>query len=78
MPMHRLCPFPPCKVVSCRRCCSGQEQDWLWREFVKSMEVSRLSPTEGEKCTEPLHVPEVCQEIFSNDFTPCLCSWFQV
>lgn len=27
---------------------------------------------EGEKCPEPFGVPEVCQEIFPNDFTPLL------
>lgn len=32
--------------------------------------MSGLAPVEGEKCTEAFRVPEVCQEIVSNDFTP--------
>lgn len=52
----------------------GKSRSGYGEGCVKSVEMSGLSPGEGEQCTEPFRVPEVCQEIFSNDFTPRLCS----
>lgn len=40
--------------------------------------MSGLSRAEGEEGSEPFGVVELCQEIFSNDFTPQLGSSPQV
>lgn len=56
---HKSWPFPV----------QGKEQDWLQGEVWEEHGDVRACPIKGEKCPEPFDVPEVCQEIFPNDFT---------
>lgn len=53
-------------------CWAGKEQVWLQGKVWEEHGDVRAYPMEGEKCPEPFGVPEVCQEIFPNDFTPAL------
>lgn len=53
-------------------CWAGKEQGWLQGKVWEERGDVRVCLMEGEKGLEPFVVPEVCQEIFPNDFTPLL------